>query len=114
MERVICKSGNTAPGEGQICYIILKHPSNEVQRKLLNLYHKVWAEGRMPRAWKEAVVIPIRRPGKDPTKPSNYRPIALISNVCKIVERMITDCLTCVLEKNTSITSFGSRKEEEL
>jgi hypothetical protein len=31
-------------------------------------------EGKLPSVWKEAVVIQIRRPGKDPGKP--YRPIA--------------------------------------
>ena len=36
-------------------------------------------EGKIPSVWKEAVVIPIRKPGKDPGKPSSYRPIALMS-----------------------------------
>ena len=30
---------------------------------------------------KEAIIIPIRKPGKDASKPANYRPIALTSNV---------------------------------
>ena len=45
--------------------------------KLLELYHRVWVEGKLPSVWKEAVVIQIRKPGKDPGKPSSYRPIAL-------------------------------------
>lgn len=59
--------------------------------KLLQLYNSVWEEGRLPSAWKEAVGIPIRKPGKDPSKPTSYRPIALMSNICKIMEIMITE-----------------------
>jgi hypothetical protein len=36
-----------------------------------------------------ANVIPIPKPGKDHSEPSNYRPIALSSCVCKTMERMI-------------------------
>ena len=54
--------------------------------KLLELYDRVWLEGKSPSVWKEAVAIQIRKPGKDPGKPSSYRPIALTSNICKIME----------------------------
>jgi len=33
--------------------------------------------------------VPISKPGKDTTNPTNYRPIALTSCVCKIMERVI-------------------------
>ena len=42
----------------------------------------------------QAVVVPIRTPGKDPTNPSSYRLIVLTSLVCKCVERIITERLT--------------------
>ena len=34
-------------------------------------------------------MIPIPKPGKDPTNPTNYRPIALTRCICKTMERMI-------------------------
>jgi hypothetical protein len=34
-----------------------------------------------PSSWKEAVVVPIQKPGKDPVRPTSYRPIALTSRV---------------------------------
>ncbi len=67
--------------------------------KLLELFNKVWKEGKLPVAWKEAVVIPIRKPRKDPSKPTSYRPIALTSNLYKIRERMITERLSYEMEK---------------
>lgn len=62
----------------------------------------------MPKTWKEAVVIPIRKPGKDPSKPISYRPIALTSNLCKIMERMITERLSYELEKKGKIANYQS------
>ncbi len=37
--------------------------------KLLELYNKVWEEGKLPVVWNEAVIVPIKKPGKDPTSP---------------------------------------------
>ena len=55
-------------------------------------------EGKSPLSWKETVVIPIGKPGKDLTNPGNYRPIALTSNVCKVMEKMVTERLTHYVE----------------
>jgi hypothetical protein len=42
-----------------------------------------------PKTWKKASVIPILKPGKDPSNPSSYRPISLLSSIGKILERVI-------------------------
>lgn len=62
----------------------------------------------MPNVWKKVIVIPIRKPGKDTSKPTCYRPIALTSNVFKIMERMITERLTYELEKKGMLASYQS------
>ena len=56
--------------------------------------------------WKQATIIPIPKPGKDSADPSNYRPIALNSCLCKTLERMINTCLIWFLESNGLITNF--------
>ena len=56
----------TSPGKDMICYMMLKHLGEGALSKLLQFYNKIWKEGRLPSTWKEAVVIPIRKPGKDP------------------------------------------------
>ena len=65
-------------------------------------------EGKIPSVWKEAVVIPIRKPGKDPGKPSSYRPIALTSDICELMERLVTERLTYELEEKGLLTSCQS------
>ena len=73
---------------------MIKHLSEGGLIKVLSLFNKVWKEGQIPRSWKEVIIIPIRKPGKDPSKPINYRPIALASHIGKIMERMINDSCT--------------------
>lgn len=66
--------------------------------KLLGLYSKVREVGKLPTGWKEAVIIPIRKPGKDPSSPMTYRPVALTSNMGKIMERIVTERLAFYVE----------------
>ena len=106
--RAIKKAKPSAPGGDQVSYVMLKHLGERGMEKLLELYNRVGVEGKLPSVWKEAVVIPIRKPGKDPGKPSSYRPIALTSNICKIMERLVTERLTYELEKKGLLTSGQS------
>lgn len=108
MVRAIKSAKNTSPGKDRVCYVMLKHLGKRSLVKLLELFNKVWKEGKLPSEWKEAVVIPIRKLGKDPTNPMSYRPIALTSNLCKIMEKMITDRLSYELEKRGLLTSCQS------
>ena len=56
-------------------------------------------------SWK---IIPIPKPGIDHAEPTNYRPIALTSCLCKTLERMINKRLVWYLESNNLITKFQS------
>ena len=106
--RAVKKAKPSAPGGDQVSYVMIKHLGHISMSKLLELYNRVWKEGKLPSVWKEAVVIPIRKPGKDPCKPSSYRPIALTSNICKIMERMVVERLTYYLESRGLLTSCQS------
>lgn len=71
----------SATGRDQISYIMINQLSASSTDILLELHNEVWEGGKLPRSWKEAVVIPIRKPGKNCTKPENYKPLALKSNI---------------------------------
>lgn len=108
LERILKKFKLSAPGKDQICYIMIKHFSDKAKEILLELYNRVWVGGKLPQCWKEAVVVPIRKPGKDTTNPRNYRPIALTSNVCKIMEGMINQRLMYYMERKGYISKYQS------
>ncbi|GFS24650.1 retrovirus-related Pol polyprotein from type-1 retrotransposable element R1 4 [Elysia marginata] len=46
---------------------------------LLNIINQSWKQGRTPRAWKNAHVVPILKKDKDPKELKSYRPISLTS-----------------------------------
>ncbi|GFW60001.1 RNA-directed DNA polymerase from mobile element jockey [Trichonephila clavipes] len=60
-----------------------------------NLYVRVF-----PIAWKTATVIPILKPGKDPTQAESFRPIALLSILGKVAEKIILNRLYHHVETN--------------
>lgn len=97
LNRALRTTKKSLPGKDEICYIMINHLSETSKDILLELYNKVW-EGKLPQIWKEAVVVPIRKPGKDCTNLGNYRPIALTSNVCKIMKKMVNERLTYYVE----------------
>lgn len=78
MNELLRAQANTkmsSPGKDEVCYIMIKHLPDD-GLKVLMLYNKVWEEGRLQISWKEAMIVPIRKPGKDPNNPIHYRPIA--------------------------------------
>ncbi|GFX40162.1 putative RNA-directed DNA polymerase from transposon X-element [Trichonephila clavipes] len=70
--------------------IFRRYPTTEnllaLQKQMLA---EVWKEHCFPSSWREAIVIPILKPGKVATDPLSYRPIALTSCFCKTFERMV-------------------------
>ena len=65
--------------------------------------------GIFRRSWKESIVSPVLEAGKDATKPMSYRPISLLSNVSKVVEKVVHDQLIhhCLGNRITPEEQFG-------
>jgi hypothetical protein len=53
------------------------------------LFNGILRSGHFPSTWKLGRVILFPKPGKDPSRPENYRPITLLSNISKIFERLL-------------------------
>ena len=74
--------------------------NEQIRKEFLN---KIFDYGKLPKNWKVACVIPILKEGKDPMSPDSYRPIALTSCVCKLLERILNKRLMWYLVKNNLI-----------
>ena len=105
---------DTSAGPDEIHYQLLKYLPNASLLLLLNIFNKIWISGDFPSDWRKAIIFHITKPGKDPTHPTNYRPIALTSCICKTMERMINRRLVRYLESNKLLTNvqcgFSSRR----
>lgn len=114
--RELCQAmkvcADTSPGQDDVPYAMLCHLRDEALDFLLSIYNRIWIEGTFPSSWGVAVVIPIPKPGKDHSLPTNFRPISLTSCVCKLFEKMVNSRLVWFLERENffSRSQCGFRK----
>ena len=108
LESAIQKATDSATGPDEIHYQLLKHLPKTSIMALLSIFNEIWATGNFPLSWKSATIIPIPKPDKDHTNPTNYRPIALTSCLCKTLERIVNNRLTWYLESSELLTNFQS------
>lgn len=85
LSAAMIKRKDTAPGVDGVTYSMLWNLGNTGQTHLLNIFNQSLSEGRLPEAWKSAVIQPIPKP-KDP---GAMRPISLLSCLSKVMERLI-------------------------
>ena len=77
---------------------VLQKTAKAMSEPLTLIYQKSLEEGCCPEDWKTANVTPIHKKG-DRTDPSNYRPVSLTSQVCKVLESIIRDKIVEHLDK---------------
>ena len=108
----LSKTSNSSPGEDSIQADMIKKLPSQTLELLLKIFNNIWSTAILPPSWNSSVVIPIAKPGKDPKISTSYRPIALTSVMCKVLERMVNLRLVFHLESNKLITAsqFGFRK----
>ncbi|GFN92454.1 LINE-1 retrotransposable element orf2 protein [Plakobranchus ocellatus] len=114
LKNSIVKSNESAAGPDGVYYQFLRHLPESCLHTLLKLFNNIWTTGDIPPSWREASVVPFPKLGKDPSDPSNYRPIALTSCLCKTLERMVNDRLVHVLESRNLLSKVqcGFRKDD--
>ena len=98
-------------GPNSIPTKILKLLSNDISTQFAELFNLSFSEGVFPSILKTCKVIPIYKKDSQ-LNCSNYRPISLLSNIDKILERIMYNRLYKFLETNNLIYSlqFGFRQ----
>ena len=89
-----------SPGPDQVTNELIINLGRKMKKKLLQLYNTSWKTGIIPKAWKVATMIPIHKQGKSKEKAESYRPISLLSCLCKTMEAMVNTRLMWHLESN--------------
>lgn len=99
-------------GPDDIPNYVLKRSGEKTWKQLAILFNNCINMGHFPEEWKHSRIVPILKPGKDPTDASGYRPIALISNIGKLFERLILNRMNVHIEEKNVLKDcqFGFRK----
>ena len=96
------KSGSSAGPDG-IHPRVLKETCMEIAKPLAIIFNISMKEGRLPKAWKEATVVPIYKKGPR-SDPGNYRPVSLTSTCGKLMERIIRKYLLQHFDNNNLLS----------
>ena len=94
-----------SPGPDNITNEMLQHLGMKAKKILLDIFNKSWQAGTVPQCWREAIMVPIHKKGKDRRKVDSYRPISLTSCVGKLMERLVNTRLIWHLESNNLLSS---------
>jgi hypothetical protein len=107
------KSCRKAPGPdgvpGKIIPLVMKH----LGLRLRGIFDDCLKEGIFPKCWKEGRLCLLRKEGRPADSPSGYRPIVLLDEAGKMLERIIARRILGHLEDtgpNISERQFGFRE----
>ena len=96
-----------AAGPDEISNRLLKEISREISVPLTEFFNHSLSIGKVPDIFKESHVVPVPK-GGDPSDVGNHRPISLLSNIDKTLERLVFKYLYNHFRDNNIITPFQS------
>ena len=88
-ELLSATKSSSAPGNDGVSYGVMKLLSNSSKKIICDLINLCLLQNVFPKAWKEAKVTMVPKPGRDKKLAANYRPISLLSCIGKLYERYI-------------------------
>lgn len=99
LDWAIRRSNGLSTGVDNIGYPMIKNLPYRTKEALLDVYNRIYDEGKIPDRWKEGIVVPIPKTGKNQLHLGNQRPITLVSCLGKVLERMVNRRLITILEE---------------
>ena len=97
---------NAAAGPDGIPALLFKKCKNALAGPLAKFWNLSLKKGKIPDRLKEAIVIPVPKPGKNRSDPESFRPVSLTSHITKIFERVIKEFIQNHLECNRLLGDF--------
>ena len=96
-----CKASKAIGPDG-LSNLHLKHLGPAAINYLTGIYNISMGASILPDIWKKSIIVPLLKPGKDPSDSKSYRPVSLLCPAIKILERLILP----VLNENLPIPNF--------
>lgn len=95
-------------GPDKVSNRLLKTLKFEIGEPLAHIFNLSIRQGQFPAIWRSARVRPVLKRGLSHLS-SNYRPVALSSNLGKLLERVLRLQINCILEDILPDTMHGFR-----
>ena len=110
---IMSASPHKAPGRDGLPAVVWQHIWPTIGQQMSNLFRECIRVGRIPREWKTARIIPLRKPDKpDYTVANAYRPISLLYTISKAFEAVIATRIAYLAETHGLLppNHFGALK----
>ncbi|CAK1585000.1 unnamed protein product [Parnassius mnemosyne] len=107
------RAKNTAPGPDGVPGRALVLTLKELEPQLRGLFTACLEHGQFPSVWKEGRLVLLRKEGRPADSPSAYRPIVLLDEAAKLLDRIIADHLVghlCREGPDLDENQFGFRR----
>lgn len=115
VERAIFQSKpKKAPGTDRLPFLVWQQLWDTVKHHIFRIYDASLRLGHVPRAWKIAKIVVLRKPNKlDYSKPNAYRPISLLPTISKWLEALVATRISYLAETEGLLPQnhFGARKQ---
>ena len=98
-----------ACGEENIMNEMLTHCGRRACEWLQQFFTNCMRLKTIPSTWRRTKIVALLKPGKDPSRPKSYRPIALLSHTMKLYERLHLNRLAPVVEEHLIPQQAGFR-----
>lgn len=98
-----------APGSDGVHPEFLLHCGKYAKRWLAEFFSDIMETGIIPPKMKQSKIIAILKPGKTHDDPKNYRPIALLSAIYKLLERLLYNRISPVIFEKLPVEQAGFR-----
>ena len=112
--RLFAASSWKAAGEDGLPVGVWKQVWPAVRERVLLLFQTSLDEGSLPSQWRNARIIPLRKPDKaNYTLAKAYRPISLLATLGKLLESVVADRISYMVEEYGLLPTnhFGARKK---
>jgi len=101
---------NKSPGIDDITGEMIQAGGDRVAEEIHGICNQIWQEGKVPEEWAKSVIITIPKKG-DLAECNNYRTIALLSHVGKVLMMVLLERLKAQMEPHLSEEQAGFRKD---
>ena len=108
-EALVSLDVEKSPGIDKISPRVLRSCAEALTEPLYHLFSQSLRYATLPSSWKVHKVVPVPKAG-DLTSVKNYRPISLLSNTSKVLERIIYNKIINHISKDINPHQFGFTK----